>query len=128
VGSVAGALMAYFVSICETDGDGGFMAFGGAIGGAIGGILPDIFNPPTSMHHRAFSHSLRAGGGMLLYLFKGAPIAAVKCYERALLARESENKLAERFWLMLAGFAFGFAAGYLSHLALDLMTPRRLPY
>ncbi len=35
--------------------------------------------------------------------------------------------LFEIFWRLAAGFANGLAAGYLSHLALDAMTPRSIP-
>ena len=128
VGSVAGGLTAYFASFWMDDEEIRFLTIGGVIGGAFGGILPDILDPPRNMFHRAFGHSVRVGGGMMAYLIKGAPVIMERCYERALIARESENKLAERFWLILAGISLGFAAGYLSHLALDLFTPRSLPF
>lgn len=35
--------------------------------------------------------------------------------------------IAELFWTFLAGVPAGFAASYLSHLALDAATPRSIP-
>jgi len=35
--------------------------------------------------------------------------------------------LFELLWRLAAGFANGLAAGYLSHLALDAVTPRSIP-
>ncbi len=37
------------------------------------------------------------------------------------------SKLVELFWWFLAGVLNGLAAGYLSHLALDAMTPGSIP-
>jgi hypothetical protein len=36
-------------------------------------------------------------------------------------------KIAEMVWRFLAGFENGLAAGYMSHLALDAVTPRSIP-
>jgi LexA-binding, inner membrane-associated putative hydrolase len=118
---------------------------GGALGGYVGGQLPDILEPAISSWHRDIAHSCTAGGGILAL---GNALAAIEsaCREnaqkcRALLMEQQDDAfvlvpadlisrllfLFELFWRLAAGFVNGLAAGYLSHLALDAMSPRSIP-
>lgn len=82
----------------------------GGLGGLVGGKLPDIFEPATSPNHRRFCHSVAfaVGVGVATYkLYKWQPTDAWGEFLRVL------------------GVAVG--VGYLSHLLLDLTTPKSLP-
>jgi hypothetical protein len=119
---------------------------GGAAGGFVGGILPDILEPAISSWHRGAAHSCAAGGGVvaaksvLTAWEKACRENAEKC--RAIQALQLGNtfvpvpadpfsqllyKLFEALWRFLAGFVNGFAAGYVSHLALDATSSRSIP-
>ena len=76
-------------------------------GGALVGVLPDLIEPATSGNHRGFFHSLTFAT-LLGYIF----------YKR----HSNENiGNAMKIFFGVIGSAYG------SHLALDSMTPRRLP-
>lgn len=82
----------------------------GGLGGLVGGKLPDVFEPATSPNHRRFCHSVAfaVGVGVVTYkLYKWQPTDAWGEFLRVL------------------GVAVG--VGYLSHLLLDLTTPKSLP-
>lgn len=131
-----GALVA-LASAPEHQGMAAFATLlGGGVGGYIGGAMPDLLEPSTSGHHRDFAHSV-AGGALLC----ASPIYALSARWReeagalertaGLLRMDSADRaklVAQAFWLNLAaGLLVGFLAGYLSHLALDAVTPRSLP-
>src|SRR5689334_19934612 len=80
----------------------GFSLIGGAIA-----LLADIFEPATSPNHRKFFHSF-AFIGVLFWLAFGSH--TTKC---------SKEERCDWFLCVLA---------YLSHLVLDLMTKRGLPF
>ena len=121
---------------------------GGAIGGYFGGILPDILEPAISSWHRSTAHGYISGGTIL-----ASANAMLSTWEMA-CRNNAENckalrmipapggtfvvappdpiqqllsSLAELFWRLAAGFFNGFTAGYISHLALDAVTPRSIP-
>ena len=111
---------------------------GGAFGGMAGGVLPDLLGPPNSSWHRSTAHSV-------------LPVAIAGAYWSANLdewqmklrlladhhhgARSQTTDVLAVCWhafvewvlRLLAGSLAGFGAGYLSHLALDLQTPRCVP-
>ena len=124
---------------------------GGAIGGAIGGVLADVVEPAVSSWHRGPAHSVAVGSGVVR-LSSTLESLADTCRHKAIQARavptrmESDvfgntlvvpiaknplnqfiDEIAQIFWLLLAGFLNGLAAGYVSHLALDAFTPRGIP-
>jgi membrane-bound metal-dependent hydrolase YbcI (DUF457 family) len=77
--------------------------------GVVGGVaasVPDLLEPATNPNHRSFFHSL-ALGALILFAIFGKP------------SKRLEQNL--RDLLSLTGF------GYLSHLALDIITPMGLP-
>lgn len=75
--------------------------------GFVGGVLPDILEPATSPNHRKFFHSVLWIGivGFALY----------KLWEHNEIDDDTKKN----------GTALG--ASYLSHLAMDSMTPKGLP-
>lgn len=80
---------------------------GSAIAGAGAAILPDIFEPATNPNHRSFFHSVAISSVPTNYL-------------RYSIEDSSQQDPLRRLKRALA-------IGYLSHLALDIMTPKRLP-
>ena len=110
--------------------------FGGVVGGVVGGRLPDIFDPATTPRHRSTAHSALAG---LVVVGAALEDARSYCRERAdtyrrLKAQSGLNDgarlwyaLLELVWQFLAGALTGLQAGYVSHLALDALTPAGLP-
>jgi inner membrane protein len=75
--------------------------------GTLGGVLPDLLEPATHPHHRAFFHSLAfaASAGIGVQRFASDPSRAP----------------AQKLLVLVA------ALGYASHLTLDGCTPRGLP-
>lgn len=112
---------------------------GGGVGGYLGGKVPDVLEPALHPGHRDFCHSWTAGGAVATGL---TALARWETFCREQAAELRQRRLAspptdpvtsfflvlgEIFWTLAAGFVSGFGAGYLSHLALDAATPRRLP-
>jgi membrane-bound metal-dependent hydrolase YbcI (DUF457 family) len=122
---------------------------GGAFGGAVGSVLPDIFEPAISSWHREGCHSIAAGASIISSssMFAGfqefcrrqaefcrdRPISMVENAEGIFVTAPPDpfakllSVVGELFWEFVAGFLNGFAAGYVSHLALDAVTPRSIP-
>ena len=121
---------------------------GGALGGILGGMAPDWLEPAVSSWHRGVCHSASTGGA-LIYAQQILSSWANLCRENAAkrrvvpqvedvhtgewlpLQRTPLQQLwadtREFIWPLLAGFLNGLAAGYVSHLVLDAMTPRGIP-
>jgi hypothetical protein len=129
-------------------------AAGGALGGWWGGQLPDVIEPGTHPWHRSLAHSGVAGTTSLTAGRSKLNLCQDQCRRQAEACRIKRESLKmvphpsqpnlfvpapsdqwehlcltiqELFWRFAAGFANGFAAGYVSHLALDAGTPRSLP-
>lgn len=139
VGVIAGTGAAVFKSKGQETPCRFLEAAGGALGGYLGGKLPDILEPATSSWHRSTAHSFSAAAVVATGLAK-VDIFQNYCRRRAdsiaaVRATMPEDGglgvllqlLAEAFWRLCAGFAAGLAAGYLSHLALDALSPRCIP-
>lgn len=113
-------------------------AIGGAIGGYVGGKLPDVIDPPIHPGHRSIGHGVIPVGAVGNYyvenvgawqeelrrLARECAAAAAECDSDA---GRAKYLLLELFFQLAAGFIVGVGAGYASHLAMDLCTPRRLP-
>jgi len=111
---------------------------GGTLGGYIGRILPDWFDPPRHPGHRSLAHGLApvATGAAFWYRsldnWQDHPrqIADQHAYCRATstdFASTEWHAFAEWVLRLLSGFLAGMGAGYITHVALDLATPRCLP-
>jgi hypothetical protein len=99
---------------------------------------PDVLEPAIHSWHRDICHSwtvgsvLSAGGAKLEEWERHCRVKAAIFRQMRLASREDPVKalfyfLTELFWNLAAGFAVGFAAGYVSHLILDAATPLGLP-
>lgn len=139
VGQVAGAGFALYRARDQHPVALVLETLGGRYGGAAGSALHDMLEPATSPNHRDFFHSIA---------FNGAAIAKAKPAFDAgqeVLRRWAGQRVADAMapgtglldqllHLLGAGLAHlavgylnGFAAGGVSHLALDAKTPRSLP-
>ena len=112
-------------------------AVGAGLVGPYFGMLPDVLEPAHHSFHRDIAHSVSTAGAILT-----AARHKMGLWE-AFWRRHADNFAAQRAnttgaeWAilliaemvcrMLAGAAAGLAAGYLSHLVLDALTPRSIP-
>ena len=103
---------------------------GGLLGGKGGGLLPDRLDLPTSPNHRGPAHGVLPVGTVLKALGQGYLSLFTQLVELAELEPADRNgsiNWDKVLYLFLAGLMAGFAAGYGSHLLLDLGTPMGLP-
>lgn len=111
---------------------------GGGIGGALGGVLSDLVEPAINSWHRSIAHSYSAIAVGLATVSDKMVRWQEYCREQAALHdRMSQASLEDWWrawhtvcallWRLAGGFLVGVAVGYLSHLALDQVTPRGLP-
>lgn len=111
---------------------------GGAFGGMAGGVLPDLFDPPNSSWHRSTAHSVLPVGIAAAYwgtnLYDWQTKLRLLADQHQVARNQTTDALAACWhaiveWAarLLAGSLAGFGAGYLSHVALDLQTPRCVP-
>lgn len=107
IGACAGG-MVYSVYCWFTGKEWSLKEFSQSVGlGALAGILPDLIEPSINPNHRAFFHSL----GFSAFVSYG-----VKCVNKSQTLTEEQKNILN-----------ALAAGYLSHLCADIMTPKRLP-
>jgi hypothetical protein len=111
---------------------------GGTFGGILGGAMPDQIDPPVNPRHRSLGHGVIPSVAVVkLYYGRLDHIQARlrgNADEHTARAKSIENRGA-RFihhvlsliFRLLAGAAAGLLAGYVSHLALDALTPSGLP-
>lgn len=77
-----------------------------AVGGGVSGVMPDKIEPATNPHHREFFHSVLFAAGL------GKSTTEIDRLDLT----EKQKAMAK-----------SLSAGYLSHLAADATTPKRLP-
>ena len=156
VGATAGAGYAAFQAKGQAPLNFLAEVAGGAVGGWYGGLLPDLIEPGASSWHRSFAHSGTVGG-TIVAMNETLTECQKFCREQAEYCRiEGEKsglmimkphasvpnvfvpvppspweplgwKIAELLCRFAAGFTPGLAAGYVSHLALDALSPRSIP-
>lgn len=153
VGRVAGAVYATHRAKEQSLVHCAVEAVGGLFGGEFAAILADVVEPGTSPWHRGPAHSCTTGIGILSL---GDTLAQIEAFCRRQAEQNAERRrtlqmkadltqtnlfvpasdgmltqffltIAELLWRVVAGFANGMAAGYLSHLVLDAGTPRSIP-
>jgi len=109
----------------------------GWFGGDLGARLPDLLEPGC-WNHRQAAHSAAAAAVLIrstAAIQAWAELCRVRARQHRAIAADPRldsvdqfaHCLAELFWSGLAGFLNGLLAGYLSHLALDAMTPSSIP-
>jgi hypothetical protein len=137
VGATAGIGMALYEARDEQPIHRALEMIGGALAGALGARLPDYLEPATSSWHRGPAHSW-AAIGISTRSMRGLRQCSSYCRQRAAYYRALRSTecsplfallyaFAEAFWRAASGFLSGLAAGYISHLALDALTPRGIP-
>ena len=111
---------------------------GGAWGAQWGARCPDWIDVPTNSYYRSIAHGIVPAIGFGGWAMKNLQAAQDQLRGWAdghaaarLLATTPAMELwhacCEALLRFLAGALAGFIAGYASHLALDLFTPRSLP-
>jgi hypothetical protein len=152
-GRIAGAVYAAHRAKGQSVVNCAVEAAGGVFGGDLGATLADVLEPGISSWHRGTAHSCATGAAILSL---GDFIREIETFCRQQAEQKAEKRrtlqaipdptqanqfvpvpngaitqffltVAEVFWRILAGFANGLAAGYLSHLILDAGTPRSVP-
>ncbi len=137
VGVFAGSALAIMQSETQSPSSVRWLeVLGGAIGGYLGGQLPDVLETPTSSWHRSTGHSISAGTGLIVvtrseltrWQQQLRAWADAVAAERVMYALDSADAfrltIAEGLCRLLAGLVAGLLAGYISHIALDSLTPR----
>jgi len=139
VGMALGGAYAAWCAQTEPGDRIAFEALGGVAGGWLGAALPDWIDPPVCPDHRHFGHGAANVIGAVWVSADAMLDIQQRLRRRAdRLARQRpflESDLA-RFlnWLeecmlrFLAGLLNGLVAGYLSHLFLDALTARGIPF
>ena|SRR2546422_581835 len=135
-GAVAGGGYAYYRARGESDTSRLLEAAAGVASGALAGCLPDILEPARTPNHRGAAHSVATGyivAAMELDEWSRHCRGRAEHYRQRQLQqglepiRRALYWLAEMLWRLAAGCLNGLQAGYASHLALDMLTPRTLP-
>lgn len=137
-GAVAGVAYAGYLAWDQPGPHMYAEAAGGLLGGIGGGLLPDCIDAPSCPRHRAEAHSVSITGVVgsvfndQLPGWQGALRDNAHRYARLRAASPSllpqiGYGLLEFFFHFLAGALAGLLAGYVSHLALDSLTPSSLP-
>ncbi len=111
---------------------------GGLLGGYVGGALPDVLEPAIHSWHRSACHSGAAGTALIASLRSATQLkndtlshaAELRAKRLALPVNHPDRfllGLQELLLYVTYGAAIGFAAGYTSHLVLDMGTERGIP-
>jgi hypothetical protein len=136
-GKVAGVAVAILRARNRKPIDGLLGGIGCILGADVGAQLPDALEPPTHGGHRKFGHSILAGGGVIkasqivldleAKLIEQADSYSLRCDMACDTIDRLRYLLGEIALRVAAGFVLGLPAGFISHLAMDATTRRRLP-
>lgn len=131
--------VAFLLSSDETPENRAIETLGGALIGYKLGTLPDLIEPATSPRHRAFFHSVAfAGAVAVVAVPRVVPVQNMVRGWADAHQRQADNSnglahLWHQFLALLGRLVAGavpavMGTAYLSHLALDSMTPASLPW
>lgn len=138
VGFVAGGATAW----CAASGQPTHLrvveAIGGALAGIVGAVAPDRIDPATSPRHRSLGHGLLPIGAAGFWAIRNLKRwqdwlrAQAQRFQQELDVERDGGRqvlllLAVVACTLAAGAVAGFIGGYLSHVALDALTPASLP-
>jgi hypothetical protein len=137
-GAVAGGGVAFVTRKGQNGIETLVEVLAGAGGGILGAKVPDWIEPATHSWHRGTAHSFTVAGGITAGSSQGIVSMEASCQERIATARlrlqyaatpgeQLLHTLEILFWLALVALLKGLAGGYVSHLALDALTPRGIP-
>jgi hypothetical protein len=138
VGTVSGVGVAAYTARDQQPWDFVAEAIAGGLGGALGSLSPDLIEPAVHSWHHTIAHSYMTAAVGTVTVRRSISSWQARCRTEA-NRRDQLRKatsdpwlrfwrgLVAFFWRMLSGFAVGAATGYLSHLALDAVTPRGIP-
>ena len=139
VGISAGGGLAYLSTSDMQAADRILEMLGGCFGGALGGKAPDWIDPPTNPNHRSVGHGVIPVASIAKWYFENLPKWQATCRaaaeQHSQLRQQSQTNLhsawhglMEILFRLIAGFLAGLPAGYLSHVGLDAVTPKSLPF
>lgn len=138
IGAAAGGAYAWVRSGTDSVDHAVLEAVGGLVGGWLGAALPDWIDPPTCPNHRHYGHGLLTVAGTVAITAelildvqnrlrcKADLLARNRIYLTDDFARFI-NWVGELLLRLVVGILNGVTAGYISHLALDALTPSSLP-
>lgn len=135
VGATAGAMAALVRAQNEPSDAQLIEVLGGLVGGCLGAAAPDWLEPATSPRHRAVCHSEAAVVACIQVSRRSLVRWELRWRTQSLRLEQECSSLEPGSWMFivkgilaflcraLAGTLAGFAAGYVSHISLDAMTP-----
>ena len=138
VGGTVGGGFAYITAVQQPPPQVVLEIIGGCFGGVVGAKAPDWVDPPTSPNHRGIGHGAIPVSVVAKWYLDNLQSWQTECRvmveDHARYRNQSQTDL-ERMWhgflemmfRLFAGFLAGLPAGYLSHIGLDVLTPKCLP-
>lgn len=114
-------------------------ALGCILGCKFGSTIPDILEPALDSWHRSTFHSYTLGTTMVLSAprlvesWRNYCLQQVEIHEYSAHVYQgcygigNQHYMMALIWRVFRGLAPGIITGYISHLALDSVTPRGLP-
>ena len=127
VGAAAGLGATVCFPVPYENIDSAWYRLGALVGGVCGAITPDIIDPPRSPGHRGIGHSVTANtvglSGLSFFLQDAESYFSDLIQE----AQADQRHFLAALLQFIAGLLWGFVAGQVSHLALDILTPKGLP-
>lgn len=135
VGCLAGAAYSYYHARDIPPPQRLLETIGGAAGGLLGAWAPDLIDPPLHPNHRNIGHGAANVVGVIFLSRRPLNRLRQRLRNRAdWLAQQRQllndplsrllSWLQECFLRFLAGLLNGFAAGYVSHIFFDALTPQ----
>lgn len=133
IGAAAGGATAYWRSQGRPE-DRLLESIGGTLTGAWSGTWADLFEPAYTPHHRGPAHAIVPNavvwsiyGGNVAAIQQGLRLRADEYLARSYQTDSTLEFVIDQFLSLicrlLAGAVVGIPAGYLSHVALDALTP-----
>lgn len=128
-GSVSGAVVAGGYAVYKEHNIGHIITYtlGGCLGGRFTACFADKIDVPTSPNHRNIAHSITFNASVACL---GQDLVRT-CLEYLNNKAEQYSKemkpLYEFLYILLAGIIIGMLSGHVSHLLLDIKTPKSLP-
>lgn len=135
VGGIAGGAFAFYEARNLPPGQIAVETFGGIVGGVVGAWGPDIIDPATTPNHRHIGHGVVNVAAVVYVTAPRLERLRHKLRQKADALRAARpylqdvwsqlwSQIQEFFLRFLVGLLNGLAAGYISHLFFDALTPQ----